>query len=33
MAQVSPIERTVTLDGIEVSVMAIVRSREDVGSL
>ena len=30
MAQVSPIERTVTLDGIEVSVMANVRSREDV---
>ena len=30
MAQVSPTERTVTLDGIEVSVMANVRSREDV---
>jgi phosphoenolpyruvate-protein phosphotransferase len=30
MAQVSPIERAVTLDGIEVSVMANVRSREDV---
>jgi phosphotransferase system enzyme I (PtsI) len=30
MAQVSPIERTITLDGIEVSVMANVRSREDV---
>ena len=30
MAQVSPIERTVTLDGIAVSVMANVRSREDV---
>ncbi len=30
MAQVSRIERTVTLDGIEVSVMANVRSREDV---
>ena len=30
MAQVSLTERTVTLDGIEVSVMANVRSREDV---
>jgi phosphotransferase system enzyme I (PtsI) len=30
MAQVSPSERTVTLDGIEVSVMANVHSREDV---
>ncbi len=30
MVRVSPIERTVTLDGIEVSVMANVRSREDV---
>jgi len=30
MAQVSPFGRTVTLDGIEVSVMANVRSREDV---
>jgi phosphotransferase system enzyme I (PtsI) len=30
IAQVSAIERTVTLDGIEVSVMANVRSREDV---
>ena len=30
MAQVSLAERTVTLDGIEVSVMANVRSREDV---
>ena len=30
MAQVSLLERTVTLDGIEVSVMANVRSREDV---
>jgi len=30
MAQVSLTERTVTLDGIEVSIMANVRSREDV---
>ncbi|MEE4600424.1 MAG: phosphoenolpyruvate--protein phosphotransferase [Desulfobacteraceae bacterium] len=30
MAQISLTERTVTLDGIEVSVMANVRSREDV---
>jgi phosphoenolpyruvate-protein kinase (PTS system EI component) len=30
MAQVSLIERAVTLDGIEISVMANVRSREDV---
>ena len=30
MAQVSSIKRTVTLDGIEVAVMANVRSREDV---
>ena len=30
MAQVSLTERTVTLDGIEISVMANVRSREDV---
>jgi phosphoenolpyruvate-protein kinase (PTS system EI component) len=30
IAQISPIERTVTLAGIEVSVMANVRSREDV---